>query len=161
MQSALAVTSKLLRNVCVSKKKTNSTQKAKDETSLEPTGDSDIAEVLGNLPPEDRKAIMNMVSFSGPLPTPEMFKAYEDVLPGTGQEIVQFAKEEQKIRKNDNRHSLSNDSLRVLGSIAVSLALIAAAVYCGVIGQPWLGGVLGTSGTVAAIMSKAIGTRQR
>lgn len=81
---------------------------------------------------------------------------YNDTLPGLADRIMKLAENEQGIRRRDNGWVLTNDTLRVLGSILVSLGLIAAGVYCGVIGQPWLGGVLGTSGAVAGIISKLL-----
>ena len=85
-----------------------------------------------------------------------MFHQYEATLPGIADRIMKLAENEQGIRKRDNKWILSNDTVRIVGSIAVSMGLIAAGVYCGAIGQPWLGGVLGTSGAVAGIANKLL-----
>ena len=85
-----------------------------------------------------------------------MMRQYEEAMPGMADRIMKLAENEQSIRKRDSAWIMSNDTLRVAGSIVVSLALIGAGVYCGVIGQPWLGGVLGTSGAVAGIASRLL-----
>lgn len=81
-----------------------------------------------------------------------MFRDYNKELPGSADRLLQMVEKEQNIRSRDNQHILLNDSLRVGGSTLVSLALIGAGVYCGIIGQPWLGGVLGTSGAIGGII---------
>ncbi|MCA3437006.1 MAG: DUF2335 domain-containing protein, partial [Rhodobacter sp.] len=98
----------------------------------------------------------NVGSYYGPLPPPAMMAQYNETLPGLADRIMKLAEQEQGIRRRDNGWILSNDTLRVVGSILVSLGLIAAGVYCGVIGEPWLGGVLGTSGAVAGVASKLL-----
>ncbi|MCA3442503.1 MAG: DUF2335 domain-containing protein [Rhodobacter sp.] len=100
--------------------------------------------------------ISQTMSYSGPLPPPAMMAQYNEALPGLADRIMKLAEQEQGIRRRDNGWILSNDTLRVVGSILVSLGLIAAGVYCGVIGEPWLGGVLGTSGAVAGVASKLL-----
>ncbi|WP_366140148.1 DUF2335 domain-containing protein [uncultured Marivita sp.] len=81
-----------------------------------------------------------------------MFQKYDDVLPGAADRILSMAEQEQSIRKRDNGWILINDSARVWGSILVSLALVVAGVYCGVIGQPWLGAALGGSGVIGVVV---------
>ena len=71
-------------------------------------------------------------------------------------EAMVAAVNEQAIRKSENNYLLLSERIKVLGSIIVSLCLIGAGVYCGIIGQPWLGVALGTSGAVAGIMSGLI-----
>ena len=81
-----------------------------------------------------------------------MFDQYDQVLPGAADRIMKLAENEQGIRKRDNGWLLLNDTLRVLGSVVISFALIAAGVYCGIIGQPQLGMVLGASGAVTGVV---------
>lgn len=81
-----------------------------------------------------------------------MMREYENITPGLADRIMKLAENEQQIRKRDHGRILFNDGIRVFGSVLVSWCLIAAGVYCGIIGEPWLGGVLGTSGAVAGII---------
>jgi uncharacterized membrane protein len=120
----------------------------------------EFGEILSKLPPGTPPEVLEMISqsmsYSGPLPPPFMMQQYNDTLPGLADRIMKMAENEQGLRRRDNGWILSNDTVRVVGSIVVSLALIAAGVYCGIIGQPWLGGVLGTSGAIAGIASKML-----
>ena len=77
-------------------------------------------------------------------------------MPVAADRILALSENEQNIRKCENNRFLINDRIKVIGSIVVSLCLIGAGVYCGVIGQPWLGVALGTSGAVAGIISGLI-----
>ena len=119
----------------------------------------ELEQILSKLPKEARKEIRTLVTeaaFSGPLPPPSMFEHYEQVLPGAANRIIAMAEKEQTLRQRDTGWMLTNDTIRVIASLLVSLLLIAAAVYLGLNGQPWLGGVLGTSGVFAALMRNAL-----
>lgn len=126
--------------------------------------DSDISglvgEIVNDLPegtsPEVIQKITQAISYSGPIPPSSEFARYEEVLPGAADRIMSLAENEQAIRKSENNYLLLSERIKVLGSIIVSLCLIGAGVYCGIIGQPWLGVALGTSGAVAGIMSGLI-----
>lgn len=107
----------------------------------------------------ERHPSHSSISYEGPLPPPSHLRAYEDVLPGLADRIVTMAETEQRLRDRDNFLILHNDRIRIVGSLVVSLALVGAGVYCGLIGEPWLGGVLGTSGAVAGILRVALRRR--
>jgi len=81
-----------------------------------------------------------------------MFIKYDQALPGAADRILKMAEKEQSIRRRDNGWILFNDGARVWGGILVLLALVAAGVYCGVIGQPWLGAALGGSGVIGVVV---------
>lgn len=127
-------------------------QQDRSATRRETIPDEIIAKLPDGTPPEVLASIVQAASYSGPLPPPSMFREYNQELPGSADRLLQMVEKEQTIRSRNNRHILVNDSFRVGGSIIVSLALIGAGVYCGVIGQPWLGGVLGTSGAISGII---------
>lgn len=123
---------------------------------LEPEIEQILSRLPPGTPPDVLEYISQTMSYSGPLPPPGMMAQYNEALPGLTDRIMKLTESEQGIRRRDNGWILFNDSLRVFGSILVSLGLIAAGVYCGVIGEPWLGGVLGTSGAVAGLASKLL-----
>lgn len=114
---------------------------------LESTGITE--EQISNLPQEALLEIY--MSFTGPLPPPVMFKQYEEILSGAADRIMKMAENEQSIRIKKTHGLVSNDNLRIWGSIAVSLALIAGAVYCARVEQQILGGILGFSGVLSII----------
>ena len=118
-----------------------------------------IEGILSKLPkdtPQEVREVVAEMFFSGPLPPPSLLQHYEETLPGLAARIVAMAEKEQSARQRNNIFSFINDLLKILGSIAVSAGLIAAGVYCGLIGEPWLGGVIGTSGAIAGIMNKVV-----
>ncbi len=127
---------------------------SKPETN-DPDSDS-LDGIISRLPPNTPldvvEKITQMVAYSGPIPPPHMFAQYEQIQPGAADRILSLAENEQGIRKRDNGWFMLNDSFRVVGSIFVSLALVGAGVYCGMIGQPELGGVLGASGAVSGVV---------
>jgi uncharacterized membrane protein len=116
----------------------------------------DFEDILSKLPagtpPEVVEIIAYQAYYSGPLPPPTMFAKYDGVLPGAADRILAMAEKEQAIRKRDNGWILFNDGARVWGSIVVSLALVAGGVYCGAIGEPWLGAALGGSGVIGVVV---------
>ncbi|MCY4007870.1 MAG: DUF2335 domain-containing protein [Rhodobacteraceae bacterium] len=82
------------------------------------------------------KVIAHGMSFSGPLPPPDMIERYENVHPGATDRILSIAEKEQNIREKNNTKMFRNDAYRVNGSIVVSLSLVVAACYCAYLGQP-------------------------
>lgn len=126
-----------------------------DEMSLE--------EIISRLPEGTSVEVIEMIRenlyFSGPLPPPAIFERYDRILPGAADRILKLAENEQSIRRGANRGLIINDGARIWGSIFVSLALIASAVYCAFIGQPELAGVLGTTGAVGGIVRAFLNRR--
>ncbi len=81
-------------------KQNSSTQKGKP---------IDVNEVLESLPPAQRKVIestmiaMEQRLYSGPLPAPEDFAAYEKVLPGSTDRIISMAEKSLDSRINNEK----------------------------------------------------------
>ena len=84
-------------------------------------------EVLDDLPEEARKTIvMSMsASFSGPLPPPQMLRAYDEVLPGIADRILALT-EKQTDHRISTESILANASVR---SFAYSISALAATAY--------------------------------
>jgi|GEM_PF-2319512 len=123
-----------------------------NEADQDPHLDDILSKLPAGTPPEVLEMIAYQAYFSGPLPPPGMFLKYDQALPGSADRILTLAENEQSIRRRDNGIILFNDGARVWGSILVSLALVAAGVYCGIIDQPWLGAALGGSGVVGVVV---------
>ena len=98
--------------------------------------------------------IKRSVSFSGPIPSPNAMEKYEEVLPGIADRIMTMAEKEQKLREKSITGVIWVEKVKVSGSVFVSALLIGAGVYCAILGQPFLGGVFGTAGLVAAIFRR-------
>lgn len=134
------------------------TNKPKPSESSELDNDLEklLARIPENAPPEIVESIL--ASYSGPLPPPSMYRAYEDVLPGSADRILRMAEQEQMLRRRDNGWILLNDSLRVSGSVLVSLGLIGAAVAATYFGNTPVAVSLGISGIVGALFRELIKT---
>ncbi len=84
--------------------------------------------------------------FSGPIPPPEMMRAYEDVLPGSADRILKMAEREQERQIDYDNRGLT------LGFVA-ALVLIALSAYVVSMGFAWqsvgvvIGSIAGTAGT--------------
>lgn len=69
-----------------------------------------IKSALETLPPEKRQPALRAVHSlemritSGPIPSPEVFREYEDILPGSADRILAMAELQQA-----HRHSLESD----------------------------------------------------
>ncbi len=92
-------------------------------------------EVLDDLPEEARKTIvMSMsASFSGPLPPPQMLRAYDEVLPGMADRILALT-EKQTDHRISTESILANASVRswAIGQylgFAYSISALAATAY--------------------------------
>lgn len=94
-------------------------------------------------------------TFRGPLPHPKHLQAYDAVVPGAANRIIQMA-------EDANRHNIDvaakqqifDNVYQTKGlylGFAALIALILAAVYCGMNGQPWLGGLFLGAGAVGVV----------
>ena len=93
-------------------------------------------------------AMMEQKSFSGPLPAPEDFMAYKEVLPDAPERILTMAEHQLSHRINMEAKIVDagiNESKRGqnLGAILAVLCLISA-IYLGINGHDWLAGSIMT-----------------
>jgi len=105
--------------------------------------------------------IVQSAMYAGPLPPPQMLREYDEVLPGMADRIMSMAENEQGIRSRDNRWLIFNDLARILGSIVVSLGLVAGAIYCAFIDQPAVAIALAASGLIPQIIKYFNGKREK
>ena len=125
----------------------------------ETTTDSPPPEVLSPSPEVDEQQLAGVkvtaASYTAPIPPPEMFRGYEDVLPGSADRILKMAEIEQQRRLEDERtalHARIRDVRRAHWiSLATSLGFITGSVLVSVYGNPYVAGVLGGTGLVAGI----------
>ena len=132
---------------------------AKHNASPADNAPINVNEVLDSLPPEKRSVIENVMfameqrSFSGPLPAPEDFEAYEKVLPGSTDRIITMAEKslDSRIANEktiiDNRLKQSGRG-QILGFIlAMVFALIA--LVLALTGHDVLAGIIGGSDIIS------------
>lgn len=117
--------------------------------------EDDANDILDSLPddtPADVRAVIRRAFHSGPVPSAGELQRYENVLPGLADRLVTMAEREQSIRGSDTRHYNWNLTLKVVASVIVSLAMVLGGVYCAVIGEPTVGGIIATSGVIAGVV---------
>lgn len=104
------------------------------EMQAEASPEKDLVKLVSNLSDEKRLELINVLqvsrvqtTFSGPLPPPEDFKRYNEVLPNAADRILSMAENEQKIRSDGQTKMLANDRKRINGSIGIGASMIAVA----------------------------------
>ncbi|MDE5560314.1 MAG: DUF2335 domain-containing protein [Bacteroidaceae bacterium] len=122
-----------------------------------------IIEHIENLPADDRDKIKAAIftqieqkSYSGPLPAPDDFAKYEQILPGATDRILKMAeaqvnhriKTEETIVTNGLKQSRTG---QWLGAILAALFVIVACIL-GLNGHDGLGGAIGVTTVIAVIV---------
>jgi hypothetical protein len=92
------------------------------------------------------QAVAKMVTavrmFRGPLPPPEVFKGYDDVLPGSAREILDMASREQRHRHKMQWAEMAYPYLGWFAGFACFLACIAGSVYLAINNSQIVSGLL-------------------
>jgi len=117
-----------------------------------------IAQLLEGVSEDKRGKIMELigeiykeesVSFSGPLPHPQIVKGYEKILPGAAERLFKMVEQEQAHRfKEDDKIISSNLKENHIGQILGSLLcflLIIVALVLGLYNHDWLAGIILTT----------------
>lgn len=80
------------------------------------------------------------VSFSGPIPHPDILKGYNEIVPGAAERILIMAEEQQKHRFSiENKIVSSSIKMRSRGSVlafVILLLVIMSGIYLIIIGKP-------------------------
>jgi len=101
--------------------------------------------------------------FSGPLPDPEAFSKYDQILPGTADRIILMAEKQQKhrreIEKKIVKSNTINEKLGLIFGFMVALAAIGGGVYCAHIKQLFGTLILGGGGLVSLVSAFIYGSR--
>jgi len=120
---------------------------------------SELVRQVANLPDEKKLelyAILEMsrigTAFSGPLPHPEDFKKYADILPNAADRIMAMAENEQKIRADGQAGMLANDRKRINGSIWLGTSLIVVAGLATWLGHALIALPLGLVGVFSSLI---------
>lgn len=125
---------------------------AENDPNVEEESAAQILEALPDDTPPELRAVIRRAVHSGPVPSAGELQRYELVLPGLANRLVSMAEKEQDIRSWDCKHFNWNVTFKVLASVVVSLAMVLGGVYCAVIGQPEVGGLIATSGVIAGVV---------
>lgn len=124
--------------------------------------DPDLARLVASLS-DDKKIeqILNLLevrietkfsAFSGPLPRPEDFEKYNEILPNAADRILTMAEKEQQIREDGQAGTLANNRLLVNRATLLGVGLIVVAGVATWLGHTAIALPLGLVGTVAALL---------
>jgi len=94
-------------------------------------------------------------SFSGPLPSPDILRQFNDVVPGAAERIIKMAEEQSAHRKELEKSVINSDITRskwgqILGFI-IAISGLAVSAIVGVYGNAYAGGIIGV-GTLASLV---------
>lgn len=123
---------------------------------------------LAALPEEERQdavdAITAVVSytsqtrfFSGPLPSPEAFSQYNEVLPNAADRILGMAEKEQDIRYEAQKGAIANDRRRIHAAFIVAWSVVIVAGFAAWLGQVSIAIPLGLAGLLGIIVREIFG----
>ncbi|MBV4417601.1 DUF2335 domain-containing protein [Clostridium tyrobutyricum] len=112
-----------------------------DETAIDGIleKEADMPEVIDESPlkrkDQQRKIIKATSSFfSGPLPSPDIFKQYEEICPGAADRIISMAEKQMDHRQNIENIFLKsrsrNSFIGVIAALIIAICAIISAVVC-------------------------------
>jgi uncharacterized membrane protein len=104
-------------------------------------------------------------TFSGPLPPPELFQRYNEIIPGAAERILLQSEEQAKHRQQlENKVVNGQILISKLGQIfalLIAFACIGGAVLCAKYGQPVPATALGGASLVGSISAFLTGKKQK
>ncbi len=95
-------------------------------------------------------AVASASRYSGPIPPPDMFREYENILGGAADRILSLAEYNQKNNFDISKNILSNNRLNISLSFIISIAPFLASIVSIYFDQsPFLSGAFGFVGLVS------------
>lgn len=118
--------------------------------------------VPGRLVREER-SLTQTTTYTGPIPAPELFKAYGEVLPDAPDRILRMAEDEAKGRRDREMWKVKGDVILAHLGVACGLAIGMTTVIAGatvvMAGHDWAGFGLGGTGLAGLVGVFIYGTR--
>lgn len=100
---------------------------------------------------------------SGPIPAPDMFKAYGEVLPDAPDRILRMAEDEAKGRRDREMWKVKGDVILAHVGVACGLVIgvttVIAGAWVAMNGHDWAGFGLGSTGVAGLVGVFIYGTR--
>lgn len=125
---------------------------------------SEVSRQISSILPENQRAqvmqrvttvISSQEAFRGPIAHPKHLEHYESVCPGAADRIIAMAEKEQDSRvawvDAQQREDHIDKKRGMYCGFAAFIVLVGAAVFCGWIGQPVLGGSFLATGVLGAV----------
>ena len=108
---------------------------------------------------------ISATSYMGPLPPPELFAQYEQILPGAADRILNMAERQSLHRQTKELIQVKTESrdslLGIISAFLISVITIIAGVYVIKSGHAVSGTILGTTGLVSLVSVFIYGTRNK
>ena len=122
------------------------------EEILDALSDEDRLDLLREIITARSESASISVRFSGPIPLPEHFKAYGEVLPDAPDRILALAEQEQKIRNEGQAEMFANERLKVNRATLVWIGMLVVAGIATWKGYTQIAVPLGLTGIAAIII---------
>lgn len=109
--------------------------------------------------------MISATSYQGPLPPPELFAQYEQILPGAADRILSMAERQSQHRQTKELKQVNAESrdslLGIISAFIISIITIISGVYVIMNGHAVSGTILGTTGLVSLVSVFIYGTRNK
>lgn len=142
--------------------------KLKDEFS-----DLELEPIISDLPKDKQESLLRVLSvvkkeslsFSGPLPHPDILQGYKDVVPGAAERILAMAEKQaehrQKIESKVINKQLAQTSLGQWFAFILTIVCIAVGTYLAVNNFTIIAGIIFSSTILGLISVFVLGKRPR
>ena len=129
----------------------------------ESSPDQSLSEFVASLPEDKKLQLIQMLevsrvetTFSGPLPSPEDFKKYNEVLPDAANRLMALAEKEQQIRADGQAEMLANDRRRITGGLLLGMSLVTVAGLATWLGYALIALPIGLAGVLTAFVRQVL-----
>jgi uncharacterized membrane protein len=113
----------------------------------------------------NRQVSVQLESFSGPLPPPQVLSDYERIVPGSAAKILNMAVGQSEHRKSLEAKvidsNITNSRLGLYFGLVIGLVGIIAGTYLGLYDKQIAGGVIGGGSLVSLVGVFIYGSQQR
>lgn len=105
------------------------------------------------------------ITFSGPLPHPQILEYYEKILPGSAERILKMAEEQSSHRRNLEEKVINSDVLNsnrgLIFGLIIGLAALLVAVLIVYFGHPVSGSIVGLGYLTSLVGVFVYGSKSR
>ncbi len=102
---------------------------------------------INNQPAKNYEVVQTKIhAHSGPLPSPDILREYDNILPGAAERVFRMAESQQTHRQNLETSAISGDSRRafcgLFAGVFVVLCVLVGSIYVIMNGHEIIGGIL-------------------
>jgi len=105
------------------------------------------------------------MSYSGPIPPPEVLREVEKIVPGSAERLLRMAENQSAHRINQERKNLNSEIFNsiagIISALIIGLAVLGLAAYAISKGYDWSGFSIGATGLGALVGVFVYGTKKR